>query len=108
MNWFALRPWNSIDQILQLIGRDVAWRLKRSDSTEEESTAYAMACGALVFAVLGGVVGFVFSDSSRNIGVIDGTVLGFLLGVCLGIMFGSFVETVDRTICDLLKSLDSK
>jgi cobalamin biosynthesis protein CobD/CbiB len=108
MNRLTLRPWDSIDQILQWIGRCAAWRPKRSNSTAEESTAYAMTGGALVCAVLCGIVGFVLSDSSRNIDAIDGTILGALLGACIGIMFGSFVETVDRMIKDLLKSSDSE
>lgn len=108
MNRLTLRPWKVLDQLLQWIGRSAAWRLKKKYCTPEESTAYAATGGALVGAVLGGVIAFAFSDSSRNISAIDGTILGILLGGCIGFMFGSFVETVDRVISDLLKSLDSK
>jgi uncharacterized protein YcfJ len=108
MNRLVLRPWESADQILQWIGRCATRRLKRRHSTPEESTAYATIGGAIICAVLGGVAGFALFDSSRNIDAIDGTIFGTMLGLCTGIMFGAFVETVDHTIKDLLKSLGSK
>lgn len=108
MHVFTLRPWGLMDQILQWIGRVVSGRLKRRNCTAEQCTAYAMAGGALVCAVVGAIAGFAFSDSSRNINVIDGSILGALLGVCIGVTFGAFVETVDHAIRDGLNSLDSK
>ena len=100
--------WDTIDQCLQWIGRGTARLLLRRQSTTDENVLYAAIGGALVCAVCGGVAGFALSDSSRDMGVIDGTILGGLLGVCIGIMFGSIVETVDSTIKDLLRSLNSK
>ena len=109
MNLFTLRPWASMDRILQWIGRGAARLLGiKRHSTEEESTADAMTGGALVCTAIGAVAGFFLSYSSRNIDAVDGTILGALLGVCIGITFGSFVETVDDAITNLLGSLGSK
>lgn len=108
INGLSLRPWKWMDLVLQWIGRGAAWRLKDRQFTAEESTAFAMTGGALVGAVLGALTGFAVFDSSRNINVIDGTIIGALLGICIGSTFGAFVETVDRMISELLKSLDSK
>ena len=105
---FSFRPWKCMDQVLQRIGKSAAWPLTRRRSAEEESTVYAATGGALLCLMLGGIAGFALSVSSRNIDPIDGAVLGVLLGMFIGIMFGACVETVDRMISDLLKSLDSK
>ena len=105
----ALTPgfWGIADQSLQWIGRGAAWILLRRHSTRDESTLCAAAGGALICAVFGGVVGFALSDLSRDISVIGGTILGGLLGVCIGFIFGAFVEIIDGTIKDLLRSLNS-
>ncbi len=101
-----LRPWDSVDQALQWIGRGACWLLRLRHSTKEGGAADAMIGGAIVYAVLGGVIGFALTGSSRHIGAMDGTIFGAFLGACLGIMFGAFVESVDHTIKDVLKSLD--
>ena len=108
MNGLTRGFWDIIDQCLQWIGRGTARLLLRRHSTTGEGVLYAVIGGALVCAICGGVVGFALSDSSGDKGVIDGTILGGLLGVCVGIMFGSIVETVDSTIKDLLRSVNSK
>ena len=108
MNQLTLSPWESIDQILQWVGRCATRQLKTRHSTAEENTAYATIGGAIVCAVLGGVAGFVLSGPSRNLDAIEGAIFGVLLGACIGVMFGAIVETVDHTIKDLLKSLDPK
>lgn len=108
MNGLTPGFWDIADQSLQWIGRGTAWLLLRRHSTKDEGAFDAVIGGALVCAVCGGVVGLALSDSSRDMGVIDGTILGCLLGVCIGIMFGSIVETIDSTIKDLLRSLNSK
>lgn len=108
MNGLATGFWDIADRSLQWIGRGAARLLLKRRSRGDESAKYAAIGGALVCAVFGGVVGFTLSDPSQDIGAIDGTILGGSLGLCLGIFFGSFVETVDRTIKDLLRSLNSK
>ncbi len=108
MNGLTCGCWAIADRSLQWIGRCAAWLLFRRHSTEGERALYAAIGGALVCAVLGGVVGFALSDLSREMGAIDGAILGSSLGVCLGILFGSFVDTVDSTIKDLLRSFNSK
>ncbi len=108
MNGLTRGCWDTIDQCLQWIGRGTARLLLRRHLTTGENVLYAAIGGALVFAVCGGVVGFVLSDSSGGMGVIDGTILGGLLGVCIGTMFGSIVETIDSMIKDLLKPEKSK
>jgi hypothetical protein len=100
--------WSIADQSLQWIGRGAAWILLRSHPTRDESTLCAAAGGALIFAVFGGVAGFSLSDLSRGMSVIGGTILGGLLGVCIGFFFGAFVEIIDSTMKDLLRSLNSK
>ena len=100
--------WSIADQSLQWIGRGAAWILLRRHSTRDESTLCAAVGGALICAVFGGVVGFALSDSSRDVSAIGGTILGALLGGCIGIIFGTFVEIVDSTIKDLLRSLNAK
>ena len=108
MNGLTRGLWDIIDQCVQSNGRGTARLLLRRHSTTGEGVLYAVIGGALVCAICGGVVGFALSDSSGDKGVIDGTILGGLLGVCVGIMFGSIVETVDSTIKDLLRSVNSK
>ena len=108
MNGLTLGFWDTADQSLQWIGRSAAWLLLRRHSTRDESALCAATGGALVCAVFGGVVGFTLSDSSRDLGAIGRTILGGLLGVCTGMFFGVFVETVDSTIKDLLRSVSSK
>jgi hypothetical protein len=100
--------WDIADQSLQWFGRGAAWLLLRKHFTRDESTLCAATGGALVCAVLGGVVGFALSDFSRTIDVIGGAMLGGLLGVCLAIIFGVSVEVVSSTMKDLMRSLDSK
>jgi uncharacterized protein YcfJ len=108
MDALTLGSWDIADHSLQWIGRGVAWILLRRQSTRDESTFCAAAGGALIFAVFGGVVGFALSNSSHDVSVIGGTILGGLLGVCLGFTFGTIVETVDSTIKDQLGSLNSE
>jgi hypothetical protein len=74
---------------------------------EEESAVPAMIGGALVCAVVGGVAGFALWDLSR-IAAIEGAIIGGMLGVCVGVFFGTVVETVDGTINEFLRSLNSK
>ena len=108
MNGLTCGCWAVADRSLQWIGRGAAWLLLRRHSREDERALCAAIGGALVCAIFGGVAGFALSDLSQEIGAIDGAILGSLLGVCLGILFGSFVETVDRTINDMLRSFNSK
>ena len=100
--------WSIADQSLQWIGRGAAWILLRSHPTRDESTLCAVAGGALICAMFGGVTGFSLSDLSRGMSVIGGTILGGLLGVCIGLIFGAFVEVIDSEIMGLLRSLNSK
>ena len=104
MNGLTRGFWDSADQILQWIGR----LLLRRHALTDESALYAVTGGAFVCALFGGLVGFAVSHLLPDSAVIGGTIIGGLLGVCMGILFGSFVETVDRTIKDLLRSLNSK
>lgn len=108
MNELVPGFWETADRSLQWIGKG-ALRLTLGRSlTGDESTRAAATGGALVCALFGGVVGLSLSDRSQDIGAIGATVLGGSLGVCLGICFGAFVETVDRTIQDLLRFLSLK
>jgi hypothetical protein len=100
--------WSIADQGLQWIGRGAAWILLRSHPTRDESTLCAVAGGALICAMFGGVTGFSLSDLSRGVSVIGGTILGGLLGVCIGLIFGALVEVIDSEIKGLLRSLNSK
>ncbi|MGC2612808.1 MAG: hypothetical protein WA354_02175 [Terracidiphilus sp.] len=104
MNGLTRGFWDSADQILQWLGR----LLLRRRAISDEGALYALTGGALVCALFGGLIGFAVSHLSPHSAAIVGTILGGLLGVCMGILFGSFVETVDRTIKDLLRSLNSK
>jgi hypothetical protein len=108
MEELTLGFWGIADQSLQWIGRGAAWILLRRQSTRDECTLCAAAGGALICSVFGGVVGFALSDLSRDMSAIGGTILGSLLGVCVGFILGAFVEMIDSTINDLLRSLNSK
>lgn len=108
MSGLTFGVWNISDESLQWIGRSAAWLLLRRHFESDESALCAATGGALVCAVFGGVIGFVLSDISRELGAINATVLGGVLGVCLGFIFGACVETVSSTIKDLMRSLDSK
>jgi hypothetical protein len=104
----TLGSWAIADRSFQFIGRGAVWLLFRRHSPKDESALYAAAGGALICAVFGGVVGFALSNLSRDISVVEGTILGGLLGVCIGFSFGAFVESIDSTIKDLLGYLNSK
>lgn len=108
MNGLTFGVWNISDQGLQWTRKSAAWLLLRRNSKSDESALCAATGGALVCAVFGGVVGFALSDLSRDIGVIDATIVGGWLGVCSGFIFGASVETVGSTIEDLMRSLNSK
>lgn len=108
MNGLTRGIWDTADQSLQWLGRGAIWLLWRRKYTTDDGDLYAATGGALVCAAFGGFVGFAFSGPSRNIGAIDGTILGGLLGVCIGMLFGSFVEAVDASIKDMLRYLNSK
>ena len=105
MNGLTCGCWAIADRSLQWIGKKAAWPLVRRHPADDESALYAAIGGALICALIGGAVGFGLSDRARDIG---GAMLGSSLGVCLGILFGSFVETVDSTIKDLLRSFNPK
>ena len=108
MNGLTPGIWDIADQSLQWLGRGAICQLLRRQYTTDDCDLYAATGGALVCAAFGGVVGFVFSGPSRDLGAIDGTILGGLLGVCVGMLFGSFVESVDASIKDMLRYLNSK
>lgn len=100
--------WGIVDLTLRWIGKGVSWFLIKKSERGKENAAYAIIGGALVCAVIGGVIGYALSDLSRDIATLGGTVLGGMLGACAGIFFGSLVEAVDDEINDLLRSLSSK
>jgi hypothetical protein len=96
--------WDITDQTLRYVGKGAAWFLKTGVETEE-STAYAMIGGAVVWAVFGTIAGFALSGLSRAVTPLEAAVIGALFGVCVGIPFGAFVDLIDVSINSLLKSL---
>jgi len=108
MTGLTFGVWDIADQSLQWVGRSATWLLLRRHFTNDESALCAATGGALVCAVFGGGIGFVLSGLSRDMGVIDATILGGSLGVCLGFIFGASVEAVSSTIKSLLRSMDLK
>ena len=107
MRVLTLDFWGIADHSLQWIGRGATWIWSRRCTTDD-STLYAAAGGAMIWAILGGAVGFALSDLSRAISAAGGLILGALLGGCLGFMFGAVVELIDSAIKDQLGSLNSK
>jgi hypothetical protein len=99
--------WGIADHSLEWIGKRVI-RMLTGRASLTEDAAYAIIGAALLSGAFGAAVGFALSEVSRNVNTILGTILGSLLGICLGILFGSFVEIVDWSIEDLLRSLNSK
>lgn len=108
MNRWTVGFWDVVDLSLRWIGKSAAWLVTRKSANHDEGAGYALIGGAVLFTILGGLVGLGLSDHSRNIVAVEGAVLGCLLGACVGVFFGSFVEAVDDTINDVLRSLNSK
>lgn len=108
MNWLTVGFWDIADVSLRWIGRSAVWLLIKNRGTQDGGTAYALIGGALVCTVLGGVTGFGLAGHSYSAATAEGATLGGLLGACMGVFFGSFVEAVDGTIHDVLRSLNSK
>ena len=100
--------WKALDTSLQFVGKGTAWVVTRKAERMSECVAYAMIGGAVLGALFCGLTGYVFSDHLGDAAAIEGTVLGGLLGACIGIVFGACVNTVDSTIEEFLKSLDTK
>ena len=103
MSDFRYGFWGTVDQSLQYIGKGTARLLTRNGCTAED-VAYAALGGSLISACCGAVVGFVLSDLSRSMAVLEGATIGLMLGACVGVFFGSFVEAVDEYIRDVLRS----
>jgi len=99
--------WGTLDRSFQYVGRGTARLLTRRSGAAED-VAYAALGGSLLCAVCGGVVGFALSDLSRSMAVVIGAAIGLLLGACVGVFFGSFAETVDEYIRNVLGSLKLK
>lgn len=107
MSSLRLGFWGIADETLQRVGRGAAWLVARRGGKVGERAAYAIIGGALLCAVFGGVTGFVISDVSLRFAT-EGAIIGGLLGACMGVLFGSFVETVDDNIRQVLGSLKPK
>ena len=107
MRAFTYGFWGTVDNSLQRLGKGAAWLVVRT-SRPAEDVAYAVLGGSLFCAVLGGVLGFALSDLSRSMAAFQGAIIGLLIGACTGVFFGSFVETVDEYIRNLLGSLKLK
>src|SRR5579862_4279945 len=108
MNQSTLGFWDVVDLSFRWIGKGAVWLLGRKPGEGDESPAYALLGGAVVWSVFGGVVGFGLSGHARNLATLEGAILGCLLGACTGVFFGSLVEAVDDTINGVLRSLNSK
>lgn len=100
--------WGTADQALQWAGKVSAWFLTGKLSPGEESATYSMIGGAVLGAVFGAVAGFALSYHSPRIDIIELAIIGGLLGICTGFPFGAFVDSVDDTIKNVLRSLNSK
>ena len=99
--------WGIADHTLEWVGKGVIRVLTGGRSLREDA-AYAIIGAALLSGAFGAVLGFSLSSTSENVSTGFGTILGSLLGICLGILFGSFVEIIDWSIEDLIRSLNSK
>ena len=108
MNGLRFGAWKALNATLRAVGKGVAWVVVRKAGCSEECVAYAMIGGAVLCALFCGALGFAFSDHSGTTAAIAGAIVGGLLGVFIGIGFGASVDTVETTIEDALKSLDSK
>lgn len=108
MNRLELGLWDLADVSLRWLGKGAIRLLIRKPISDDEGIAYALLGGALVGIVFGGVAGFGLSDHSQRMVTMEGAILGILLGACTGVFFGSFIEAVDETINDVLRSLKPK
>jgi hypothetical protein len=108
MNGLRFGAWKTLNATLRTVGKGVAWVVVRKAGCTEESVADAMIGGAVLCALFCGALGFAFLDHSGDAAAAGGAIVGGLLGVFVGIGFGASVDTVDSTIDDTLKYLDSK
>jgi hypothetical protein len=106
--------WGTVDQWLQRVGRAVVCAISRRGRSAED-VACAVLGGCLLCAIFGAVIGFVLSDLSHNTAnlsrsmvAVEGGTIGLLLGACVGVFFGSFVDSVDQYIRNLLHTLSPK
>ena len=107
MSAFTYGFWGTVDHSLQSIGRGATWLLARN-SRSAEDVAYAALGGSLLCAIFGGIIGLGMMALSHGSALVEGLLIGLMLGACVGVFFGSFVETVDEYIRNVLSSLKLK
>jgi hypothetical protein len=107
MKRLAIGIWGTAHWSLDQIGRAAAWRFPAKTLSSEDE-AYSITGGAIVGAIFGVLLGFVWSDEPQAMTILARATIGGLLGLCIGVMMGAVIQTVDDAIDDWLNSLNSQ